>query len=351
MVRFSCGLQPAYPFDETLELISTLDRLGFHACYTADDPSARDPWVVLATAATATTRIRLGPGATHVFLRDPTFIAQALATLDELSHGRTEAVVSFGDPSMLDAYHVEWRDARPLRRVREAIDVMRAYLDHGQVDHDGEFFRYSGLSTIARPVQQRLPLLVGAMGGPRSFQLAGQVGDGVQSVGCSRENSEFVVAQVAEGARRAGRDWRQLDIAAAFVAAVSHDGEAAKEAARIIAATWLTSLPKKLAERHGMDHEQVDRIGAALAAGDVAQAVALTTPEIAEAFTVAGTPEECAEKIRTRLVEPGITHLVLAVADPPLVEAYGGGRLDGVPDLRDQVQLIHDRVFPAFSDA
>ena len=50
--------------------------------------------MLFAAAARETKNIRFGPNVTHVFLREPTLICQQMATLDELTGGRTEIVVS-----------------------------------------------------------------------------------------------------------------------------------------------------------------------------------------------------------------------------------------------------------------
>lgn len=87
MVRFGFGLLGVHPAGDLVDLVRTADELGFHSCYLPDDPSMRDSWAVVAAAARETSSIRLGFNATHVYLRDPVLIAQALATLDELSDG------------------------------------------------------------------------------------------------------------------------------------------------------------------------------------------------------------------------------------------------------------------------
>lgn len=346
MTHMSYGMMAYYPAAQAVEQIVQADRLGFHGAYLADDPTARDPWLICAAAARETDDIRLGFSVTHVYLREPTFIAQALATLDELSNGRAEAAVSYGDQSVLRLYDIDPRGQRPLARVREAVDVMRRYLDDGAVDHDGEFFSYSGLVAAVRPVQARLPLLIGGVGGPKSFQLAGEVGDGVHCVGVSRANSEFVVEHVAAGAERSGRDHRELDIAAAGITCVAENASAAREAARAVVAGWLPSLPRNCIERHGLDYDDVAPIIEASHRGDTEQAIRLTTPEITDALSIAGTPEECAERIRRDIVEAGIEHVLLALVDQPVVDAYGGPRLDDLPDTRRQLELVHNQLLP-----
>jgi 5,10-methylenetetrahydromethanopterin reductase len=349
MLRLSYGMEARYPAQEALGLIGLADELGFHGCYLADDPSGRDPWLISAAAARQTTSIRLGFSATHVYLREPTLIAQALATLDELSDGRAEAVVSYGDPGILDAYHVEWRGARPLARVREAVQVMRTFLDEGEINHQGDFFHYSGVTTGARPIQEHVPLLIGAIGGPKSFQLAGEAADGVHCVGASRTNSRYVVEHVARGAEQAGRDAGALDIAAACITAVAEDADAARAAARPVVTGWASSFPASLIERHGLDPEEVGAIVAAVQRGEYARAIDLTTPQITAALALTGTPEECADRIRNDMLDGGIEHVVLALADAAVVEAYAGEVPAGLPDAAGQLRLIHERLMPALA--
>lgn len=348
MVRFGLGVIATQPAGELVELIRTAEELGFEFCYLADDPHWRDPYTVIAAAARETSTIRLGFSATHVYLREPTFVAQALATIDELSGGRAEAVVSFGDPSILDTYHVPWRGRRPLARVREAFEVMRAYLDDGTVNHHGENFQYTDLEAGVRPVQARLPLLVGALGGPRSFELAGEVADGVQCGSTARENSRYVVEHVRKGAERAGRDPDALQMGAFCFLAVSEDGTSAREAGRRVTGGLLYAYPESMIARHGLEPEQVAPVLAAFGEGDLARALESTTSEIGSALTIAGTPEECVERIRSDLVEPGMEHVQLAILDPTVVATFTGTEVDGLPTTRRQLELIHDQVLPSF---
>jgi 5,10-methylenetetrahydromethanopterin reductase len=237
---------------------------------------------------------------------------------------------------------------RPLARLREAITVIRALLDEGEVTFDGEFFRYSDVVIGVRPVQERLPLLIGAMGGPMTFRLAGEISDGVHFAGVDRDNSTYVVEQVRQGALKAGRDPAALDHAAFCPIAVAEDGAAAREALRTLMAGWITSMPQNLLERLGIDPSQVDRIATALSNGDMVEALRLTPPEVATTIGVTGTPEECLQQIRTELVEPGIDHIIMGITDPEMVESITGIKMDGVPSVVDQMRLVHDRVIPAF---
>ena len=103
-MRFSYVMLPDYPLDDCIDYIKTADELGFYACYSVDETWHKDLWVLFAAAARETKNIRFGPNVTHVFLREPTLICQQMATLDELTGGRTEIVVSTGNFGLLSQY-------------------------------------------------------------------------------------------------------------------------------------------------------------------------------------------------------------------------------------------------------
>jgi 5,10-methylenetetrahydromethanopterin reductase len=227
---------------------------------------------------------------------------------------------------------------------------MRIFLDEGQIDCRGEFYKYRGLSTLARPVQARLPLKIGALRGPRSFELAGEIADGMHTaVTYSCAALEFAASHVRIGAERAGRDWRTLDLGAWMATVISTDAAAAKQAARVAAAYYLPAMPDELLARHEIDRGSLQPIFDAFGRGDVKEAIALAPPEIADRLCLAGSPEEWIERIKRDTVPSGFTHLICGVIDPFLVEQWSGLKVAKVPDLRGQLRLIHDRVMPTFS--
>jgi 5,10-methylenetetrahydromethanopterin reductase len=264
-MRFSYAMLPDLPLRDSVEAIRLADELGYYAVYAADETWHKDMWLLFAAAADKTRDIRLGPCLSPVTLREPTLIAQAAATLDELTGGRAECVISSGNFGLLTQYGIEWARTKPLSRVAEAHQVMRTFLDQGSITHHGEHFHYDGLFTFARPVQQPLPLKLGAMRGPRSFQVAGEISDGVHhALSYSLPAYEYMVENVRIGAERAGRDWRTLDLGAWVVFAVGHDGEAAKQAARAMVGLYASSMSAEQLARNGVEPDSLRDIVAAV---------------------------------------------------------------------------------------
>jgi 5,10-methylenetetrahydromethanopterin reductase len=347
-LRFSLQMLPEQPLDELIDAVVLADELGYHACYSADEIYHKDMWLLFAAAARQTKRVRLGPCVSPIYLRDPTYVAQLAATLDELSGGRTEVVFGIGNLAMLGQYGVAWKGTRPIARLREAHAVMRALLDHGEIDFAGDFYRYSGVFTAARPVQQHLPLKIGAMGGPKSMQLAGEIADGMLTAcAYSPQAISYAREQVCVGARRADRDEGTLDVGDNLLGAISTNGDAARAAARVLAAFYIPSMPATLLERRGLFRDELAAVIDAFAAGEVERALELTPEAAVDMLSIAGTPQDWIARLSRDVLPTGIEHLLLSFADPFTVRSWSGREVNDVPDLAGQLRLFREQVIPA----
>jgi alkanesulfonate monooxygenase SsuD/methylene tetrahydromethanopterin reductase-like flavin-dependent oxidoreductase (luciferase family) len=295
----------------------------------------------------------MGPEVAPVILKDPTLVAQQIATLDELTSGRAELVFSTGNFALLEQYHVPLeRTRKPITRLREAHHILTTLLAEGQIDFEGEHYAYSGLFTAARPVQAPFPVKLGGMRGPRSFELAGEIADGLHTaLAYSREALDFAAEAFQRGAEKAGRDWSTLDLADNMLGAIAADAEPAREAARVVAAFYLSSMPPELLQRNGVDPADVEPAVEAFNAGDVKRALELTPPAVGDALSVAGTAQDWINKIERDLRPAGFRHLLVTFADPFLVESWAGVTIEGLPSLEDQLRLFHAAVMPAFAEA
>jgi 5,10-methylenetetrahydromethanopterin reductase len=348
-VKFSYCMLPDSPLSELMTSIKLADELGFYACYAADETWHKDLWLLFAAASQQTEQVRFGPNLSGVVLREPTLIAQAAATLDELTGGRAEVVLGSGNFGLLAQYHIDWSQTKPLSRLKEATHVVRTLLDDGAINFEGEFFKYSGLFTFARPVQERMPVKIGAMRGPKSFVAAGEHSDGCHhALSYTKEAYDYAVQHCRQGVDAAGKSWDDFDMAAWVVVAVGPDSAAAKQAARSMVGIYASSMPAEQLQRNGVDPEELKPIIDAMTAGDLPKSVELTSPELAEKLSVSGTPDEVTAKIKSEMEAAGVNHIVAAITDASLVKAFTGLTVDGVATTDEQLRLLHDEVMPAF---
>jgi probable F420-dependent oxidoreductase len=167
-----------------------------------------DPWVALAAAASATTRIRLGTGIALVAQHDPIVLAKTIATLDHVSGGRAVLGVGFG------WNHEEMEDhgVDPGRRrdhVREVMLAMQALWSREVASFAGEFVRFEASWQWPKPLQQpRPPVLVGGAAGPKLFAHLAEWADGWIPIGGAGVREALPALRAAWEAR--GRDPKTL---------------------------------------------------------------------------------------------------------------------------------------------
>ena len=258
---------------------------------------------------------------------------------------------SSGNFGLLAEYDIDWTGTKPLSRVLEGVKVVRTFLDDGAITMKGEFFSYSGLFTFARPVQERLPVKMGAMRGPKSFEASAEFSDGCHhALSYTREAYEYMIEHCTIGAERAGKNVQDLDLGAWVVFSVGEDSATAKDAARSMVGLYASvdaaraAAPQRRRAR-GASRRSSRRSARATSRGGIE----LTSPELAEKLSIAGTPEECLEKIQREIAPTGINHMILAITDAALVKALMGREIEGVADVDTQLRLVHDRIMPAFA--
>ena len=136
-----------------------------------------DPWVSLATAAQETSRIRLATAVALPVESDPITLAKTIATLDHLSGGRVTIGAGFGwNTDELSDHHVPAEQRRTV--LREDIEAMRALWTEEVASYDGQHVSFGPSWAFPKPTQDHVPLVIGAGGGPKTFDWIARTADG-----------------------------------------------------------------------------------------------------------------------------------------------------------------------------
>ena len=190
-MRFSIWPSPANSWPDVLELTRHCETTGWDGVYFADHfmPNASDDrprdgdtlecWSVVAALAAAVPRLRLAPLVTSVTYRHPAVLANIAAAVDHISGGRLTLGVGAGwQVNEHDAYGIPLGSVRErLDRFEEACEVLRSLLRTDRTSFTGSYFSLADAPNRPRPVQERLPLLIGGGGERRTMRLAARVAD------------------------------------------------------------------------------------------------------------------------------------------------------------------------------
>jgi 5,10-methylenetetrahydromethanopterin reductase len=286
-------LTPEHPVEELVEIGRQAEQDGFDALFASCHYNNRDPFVVLDRVAAATEDLRVGPGVANPYETHPVSLASRVATLDEVSDGRAMCGLGAGDRSTLTNLGIE-RD-KPLRRVLEAMKVSQQLWAGERVDHDGTFQATDAALNYPETVSE-IPVYVGAQG-PHMIRMAAKHADGVLVNASHPADFEWADQQVEKGLAERPDERGPFDFAAYASVSVAEDAEAAREAARPPVAFIAGGSAPPVLDRHGIDREAAAEIGAKIGSGDFSDAFEAVTPEMIDAFCIAGTPEIATEKI------------------------------------------------------
>ncbi|GAB2869422.1 LLM class flavin-dependent oxidoreductase [Nocardioides pacificus] len=140
------------------------------------DFAVSSPAVVLAAAATRTSRIRLTSGVTVLPVLDPVRVYQDFATLDLLSHGRAEITAgrsAFTEPFGIFGVDLADYDAA----FDEKLDLLLRLREQDRVTWSGRFRPpLHDAPVTPRAAQRPLPVWLGVGGSPESAERAGRLG-------------------------------------------------------------------------------------------------------------------------------------------------------------------------------
>ncbi|HUA29373.1 MAG TPA: LLM class flavin-dependent oxidoreductase [Streptosporangiaceae bacterium] len=316
-------------------LAPLVEELGFGTISVYADLTYPSPLLPLITIARATRGIRLGPACLNPYLLHPVEIANQLHALDSASGGR--AYLGLARGAWLDAVGVA--QERPVRRLREAVGVVR-YLFSGRDDgYEGSIFSVRAGTRLAyRPVREEVDLLLGAWG-PLGVALAGEVAAEVK-IGGTASPALVPAAResLARGAARAGRPARATGLVCGAVTVVDEDGAAARRLARAEVATYLPVVAGLDPEGAGVDAAGLAEMQKLVLAGDHDGAGRLVPDAALDRFAFSGTPEHVTAQACALLeagasrVEFGTPHGLTArrgieLLGRRVLPAVGSGRL------------------------
>ncbi|AKU07952.1 MULTISPECIES: 5,10-methylenetetrahydromethanopterin reductase [Haloferax] len=311
-------LTPEHPVDDLVELGTQAEREGYDSLFVSCHYNNRDPFAVLARLAAETDDIRLGPGVANPYELHPVTLAGKVATVAEASGGRGLLGIGPGDPSTLRNLGLE--DERGLRSVLEAFKVAQRLWDGERVTHDGTFEATdAGLNF---DVPGEVPVYVGGEG-PHMCRMAGKHADGLLFNGSHPDDLAWAREQVDIGVEDRPDSRGEFTLAAYASVSVSEDEDAAREAARPPVAFITAGAAPPVLDRHGIDAERAGDIGEKISAGAFSEAFGLVTPAMIDAFSMAGTPDDVADRMDA----------VLEHADGVVVGSPVG------PDLEEAITL------------
>jgi alkanesulfonate monooxygenase SsuD/methylene tetrahydromethanopterin reductase-like flavin-dependent oxidoreductase (luciferase family) len=178
-------------------------------CDEGDELAAKlEGWTTLAALAPTTARVRLGHLVSPVTFRDLGVIAKMATTLDHVSGGRFVLGLGAGWYAREhEAFGIDFGSgvADRLDRLDEAAGLLRRLLDGEIVTHHGRYYDLDRAACAPRPLQARLPILIGGTGRTKTLRTVARVADIWNAYATPKQLVELEEILAAHGAA-VGRD-------------------------------------------------------------------------------------------------------------------------------------------------
>src|SRR6202521_1400561 len=302
------------PVRETVAMAKACEDAGFDAFWIAEaypwwrkhSFEARSSTAVLAVVAVETRRIQLGWGIISPYTRHPVQIAMEARVMQDLAADRFLLGLGASKIFMKEIGEGEGEKVGPATVMRESIEIIKGVLEGNAFEYQGKVFQANvpPLKPDAHTPRGIPPIYVAGTG-PVLQRISGVVGDGLLPasittpafVRYSRKNME-------EGARKAGKD-SQLVLGSVIVGSIDRDSAKGKEGAREQAAMYLANKVQNikgsadvLLESAGITFDELQPVADAMETGGrKAAAQAVSDELLRKVCPIAGTPDECIQKI------------------------------------------------------
>ncbi|KTR94780.1 F420-dependent oxidoreductase [Microbacterium testaceum] len=228
--------QQGFSYDDQLAFARSAETHGLDGFFRSDHylrmgegdprPGPTDAWTTLAGLARETSRIRLGTLVSSVTYRVPGILAIQVAQVDAMSGGRAELGLGTG---WFEREHEAYGIPFPAKRfdlLEEQLAIVTGLWqtpDAETFSFEGEHYTLDAAPALPKPVQERMPVIVGGGGPKRTPALAARYATEF-NIGFVPED---VVAQKFDNVRAAcegiGRDPATLKMSVALPTIVGTD--------------------------------------------------------------------------------------------------------------------------------
>jgi alkanesulfonate monooxygenase SsuD/methylene tetrahydromethanopterin reductase-like flavin-dependent oxidoreductase (luciferase family) len=200
-----------YPSAGVVELAPLMEQAGFGAFWKGEANNT-DPLVLACAIAARTRKLLVGTGIYHIYGRSPVTMGLQAATLQDLSGGRFLLGLGVANKTIAGWHGGTFN--RPLRRIREYVEIVRKVAAGERVEYRGEIYQTGARFQLSwKPQHPLLPVYIAGLG-PKMTHLAGEIADGVVINMAPASQIRVIADRVRAGATAAGRDPGKAEIIA-----------------------------------------------------------------------------------------------------------------------------------------
>jgi F420-dependent oxidoreductase-like protein len=220
------GWEAAPAWARTVAVARQAERLGFESIWLFDhfhtvprptDEITFESFTSLSALAMATSRVRLGHIVACSPYRNPALTAKMISTMDVIAGGRMELGIGAGwkkDEWLAYGYGFPDTPVR-LAMLRDHLEVITRMLAGDRHDHatfEGDYAEVKNAINVPKPLQAKLPIMVGGNGQNVTWRLAAKHADELNVDGLSPDEVREALPVIRSRCEEIGRDPSTLSV-------------------------------------------------------------------------------------------------------------------------------------------
>jgi F420-dependent oxidoreductase-like protein len=328
-LKIGTMLNYAQDFTGLAEEVVELEKAGLDVAWVPEAYSF-DAASAMGYLAAKTDRITIASGILPIYSRTPTLLAMTAAGVDNLSGGRAMLGIGASGPQVIEGFHGVPYTA-PVARIEEIVEICRKVWRREKLEFDGQHYHMpltkehgggglgKALKIINRPVRERIPIAIAALG-PRSVRFAAAQAEAWLPAFYMAEGADAVWGEsLRAGAAERDPALPPLEVYAGGTVAIGEGKEELREMARPHAALYVGGMGAReknfynqIFRKYGYEAE-AERIQDLYLAGRKSEAEAAIPDDYLAKTSLCG-PEGFVRDRISALVESGVTALNVSFA-------------------------------------
>lgn len=285
-IALAFSIMPDSPIQTIVDWTKQAEDAGFDGVFMTE--ANNDSLACCLGLGFNTRRITIGTAITNIYLRHPNLLANETAALHEFTGGRFILGLGTGHRPANSALGIDMgAPADPIKKMRETVATLRKMIDSGRTNPKISGKQPIYLAGVSRPM----------------VRLAGAIADGVIFNFFPPARVKEALGELAEGAKSAGRDVKEVEPTLFATAFISDDVELARKPARTLLSRY-GAMPYygNMFAHAGFDREMA---GVRAAGSDGKAAVAAVTDKMIDALVAVGSEGRVKERL-AELTSPGV---------------------------------------------
>jgi len=244
---------------------------------------------MLSMASSENSFSKIGSSIVNIYSRSPSLIAMGAATVDTISNKRLVLGLGTSSQPLVEDFHGD-KFERPLKRMKEYVEIIRLILSGETVNYSGEIFSLKNFSLLIKPPRDTIPIYLAAVN-QKMVELTWKIADGVIFYLRPKSEIKSTLAKM--------QNQKKIDSSLQIITCVNDDSEKAMLRAKKTLAFYVSvgKIYREFLASNGFENE-TKNIFEEYEKNGLQSNHELVPESMVSELCIAGTPDECKTQLQ-----------------------------------------------------